>query len=145
MQVREIMTNQVVCCTPDTGLQEVAQMMVQHDCGAIPVVESQDNPVPVGMITDRDICCRSVAEGKNPLELQAKDCMTDHCATVTPETSLEECCQVLEDHQIRRAPVVDEQGRCCGVVAQADIALTAPEATAEVVREVSKHSAAASA
>src|SRR4051794_41186240 len=61
MQVREFMTGDPICCTRETGLPEVARMMVEHDCGAIPVVESRENRWPVGVITDRDITCRTVA------------------------------------------------------------------------------------
>ena len=93
---------------------------------------------PVGIVTDRDICCRTVAEGKNPLEMRAGDCMSSPCVTVTPEMSVEDCCRMMEE-KIRRVPVVDERDACCGIVAQADIARHAPEQeTAEVVKEVSR-------
>ncbi len=127
---------------PDTGLQEVAMMMVDGDCGCIPVVDSQDSRMPVGMITDRDITCRVVAKGQNPLDLTAEDAMTTTVVSVTPNTSVEECANLMEESQIRRIAVVDENGACCGIVAQADIANNAGDrVTAEVVQEVSKGSA----
>lgn len=139
MKVSEIMTKNPACCTPDTGLQEVAKMMVDDDCGCIPVVDSQDSKMPVGMITDRDITCRIVAKGQNPLELTAQDAMSNTVVSVTPDTSLEECANLMEESQIRRVAVVDENGACCGIVAQADIAKNAGDrVTAEVVQEVSK-------
>ena len=139
MNVAEIMTKDPACCTPDTGLQEVAQMMVECDCGCVPVVDSKDSKMPVGMITDRDITVRVVAEGQNPLDMTAQDAMTTTVASVTAETSLEECAKVMEESQIRRVAVVDENGAVCGIVAQADIANNAGgETTAEVVQEVSK-------
>lgn len=139
MNVREVMTADPACCTADTPLADVAKMMVDCDCGAIPVVDNQDNKKPVGMITDRDITIRTVAEGKNPLDLTASDAMTKNVRTVTPETSLEECCNLMEEHQIRRIAVVDKNGSCCGMIAQADIAINADDRkTAEVVQEVSK-------
>lgn len=142
MQVKEIMTKDPVCCTADSSLQEAAKMMVDNDCGCIPVVESNSSKRPIGMITDRDITIRTVAEGKNPLELSVKDAMTDSAYTVTPETSIEECCNVMESNQIRRVAVVDSAGGCCGIIAQADIAINAEkQKTAEVVQEVSKASA----
>lgn len=135
-KVSEIMTKNPACCSPDTSLQEVAKMMVENDCGCIPVVEGGE---PVGTITDRDIACRTVAEGKNPLDLTASDAMTPNVVSVTTDTSIEECCKVMEDHQIRRVLVVDGSGACCGIIAQADIAINAPpKDTAEVVQEVSK-------
>lgn len=139
MQVKDIMTQNPACCTPDTNLQEVAQMMVENDCGCIPVVESQETMKPVGVVTDRDITCRTVAQGKNPLEMTAGDCISSPLVTVTPDTSVDDCCHVMEENQVRRVPVVDESGGCCGMVAQADIATQAPkQATAEVVQEVSQ-------
>lgn len=139
MNVREVMTADPVCCTADTPLTEVAKMMVECDCGAIPVVDSQNSKKPVGMITDRDITIRTVAEGRNPLDLTASDAMTVNVMTVTPDTSIEECCNLMEDQQIRRVVVVDENGSCCGMIAQADIAINADSRkTAEVVQEVSR-------
>jgi CBS domain-containing protein len=146
MQVKEVMTADPACCISDTALQEVAQMMVDHDCGEIPVVENKETKLPIGVITDRDIVCRTVARGLNPLDLTVADCMTKPCVTVTPEMSVEECTRVMEENKIRRVPVVDAAGSCCGIVALADIALRAQKGvTAEVVKEVSEPTAAASA
>jgi len=141
MEVRDVMTKSPECCTPDTGLQEVAQMMVDCDCGCIPIVDSENSKMPVGMITDRDITCRVVAQGKNPLDLTAGDAMTSSVVSVTPETSLEECLNLMEESQVRRIAVVDDGGAICGIVAQADVARNADEQkTAEVVQQVSKAS-----
>lgn len=142
MNVSEIMTKDPTCCTPDTGLQEVAQMMVDSDCGCIPVVDSEGSNMPVGMITDRDITCRVVAKGQNPLDLTAQDAMTTTVVSVTPETSIEDCCNLMEESQVRRIAVVDANGACCGIIAQADIATNlSGSKTAEVVQEVSKGAA----
>jgi len=139
MQVSDVMTENPSCCTPDTGLQEVAQMMVDCDCGCIPIVDNLDAKMPIGMITDRDITCRVVAQGKNPLDLTARDAMTSTVVSVTPEMSLEECLNLMEESQVRRIAVVDNNGCICGIVAQADVALNADdEKTAEVVQEVSR-------
>ena len=139
MNVGEIMTKDPACCTPDTGLQEVAKMMVDSDCGCIPVVDGKDSKMPVGMITDRDITCRVVAKGQNPLDLTAQDAMTTTVVSVTADTSIEDCCGLMEESQIRRVAVIDKSGACCGIIAQADIANNASEQkTAEVVQEVSK-------
>ncbi len=140
--VSELMTKDPVCCSADDGLQSVAKMMVDNDCGCIPVVEDTSSRKPIGIVTDRDICCRAVAEGRNPLDLSARDVMTMNVVTVTPETSIEDCCNLMEQHQIRRIAVVDNSGACCGIVAQADIAVNADEhKTAEVVQEVSRATA----
>ncbi|MGI8919251.1 MAG: CBS domain-containing protein [Pyrinomonadaceae bacterium] len=146
MNVKDIMTPDPACCTADTNLQEVAKLMVDHDCGEIPVVESEGTKKPIGVITDRDIVVRSVAKGNNPLDLTAADCMSKPCVTVTPEMSIEECGNILEANKIRRVPVVNEAGDVCGIIAVADIALRAGgNVTSEVVKEVSEPGASASA
>ena len=146
MQVKEVMTADPVCCISETALQEVAQMMVDHDCGEIPVVEDKVTKLPIGVITDRDIVCRTVARGFNPLDLTVADCMSKRCVTVTPEMSVEECSRIMEENMIRRVPVVDADGSCCGIVALADIALHARRnVAAEVIKEVSEPTAAAAA
>jgi CBS domain-containing protein len=146
MKVKDVMTADPACCISETALQEVAQMMIDHDCGEIPVVENQETKLPIGVITDRDIVCRTVARGLNPLDLTVADCMSKPCVTVTPDMSVEECSRIMEENKIRRVPVVDASGCCCGIVALADIALRAQKGvTAEVVKEVSEPTAAASA
>lgn len=146
MKVKDVMTADPACCIPETALQEVAQMMIDHDCGEIPVIENRETKVPIGVITDRDIVCRTLARGLNPLDLVVADCMTTPCVTVTPDLSLGECAWLMEDKKIRRLPVVDADGSCCGIVALADIALRGKiGVTTEVVKEVSAPTAAASA
>src|SRR5690242_6327415 len=139
MRAQQIMTVKPVVCTRETSLQTVAERMVEYDCGEIPVVDSEESMIPVGVVTDRDIVCRSLALGRNPLGLTAADCMTSPCVTVELHDKVEECCRVLEEQQLRRVLVVDKAGRLCGIIAQADIAEFArPEQTLEVVREVSQ-------
>ncbi len=139
--VKEIMTKNPACCTSDASLQEAAKMMKDNDCGCIPVVENQNSKKPIGVITDRDIALRAVAAGKNPLDLTVKDAMTSSVETVKTDTSIEDCCNLMEEKQIRRVVVVDENGGCCGIVAQADIAIHSTDnKTAEMVEKVSKSS-----
>lgn len=141
MQVKKIMTEDPAVCTPEMNLQEAAQMMVACDCGAIPVVDSKDHRKPVGIITDRDIACRAVAAAKNPVETKVGDCMTPHLACVSPDTTVNEACEIMEKNQVRRLLVADGQGRLCGIVSQADIALHVPKnKAAEVVKQVSEPS-----
>ena len=137
MNVSEIMTADFASCAPATTLQDVAVMMVEQDCGEIPVCDERGRPV--GVITDRDIVCRLVAKGRNPLEANAADCMTSVVITATPETSIDDCAVLMEQYQVRRLPVVDRDGACCGMIAQSDLARKAPRDTAaEVVQKVSE-------
>lgn len=146
MQVKDLMHENPILCTPETSLREAARMMVEHDCGSIPVIDDPHGRRLAGIITDRDVTCRTIPDGKNPLEMTVADAMTRQCFTVTPTQSVEECEKLMEERQVRRAPVVDPQGTCCGIVAQADIARKAPEGeAAEVLREVSRPTAAATA
>jgi len=140
MQVKKIMTKNPACCTPDSTLQEVAHMMEMYDCGCIPVIESHQSKRPVGTITDRDITIRTFSEGKNPLEMKASDIMTSDIVTVTPNTSVDECLNVMENRQIRRVLVVDNNNKCVGIVAQADLAEqgTNRTETMNFIREVSE-------
>jgi len=139
MQVRDVMSENLAYCLPSSRLEDVARLMVAHDCGAIPIVQDDHSKRPLGIVTDRDITTRAVAKGKNPLELTAQDCMTPDVATISADAPIEECCRIMEDRQIRRMLVVDDDRGCCGIVAQADVALHAsPFETAEVVKEVSR-------
>jgi len=137
MRVADIMATHLVSCAPETPIVEVAQLMCDNDCGAIPVLE--DGGRPVGILTDRDITCRAVAEGRDVTGLQAAQVMSRAVITVSPDTSIEACCEVMEKNQLRRVVVIDELGVCCGMVAQADLARRAPkDDTVAVVRAVSK-------
>ena len=145
MNVRDIMTENPVCCGPETPIPEVARLMVECNCGEIPVVDSKTGTL-IGVLTDRDITCRAVAKDRNLYELVARDCMSSPVVTVTADTSIDECCHSMEVNQVRRLPVVDSRGNCCGIVAQADIARNAPEReTARVVKDVSRPTDSASA
>jgi CBS domain-containing protein len=131
------MTANPACCRPDTPLDQVAKLMVQHDCGEIPIIDLAEHVV--GVITDRDIVTRVVALEKNPMAYTAETCMTDLVVTVTVDTPLSEVVATMEKHQVRRVPVVDEQGCCAGMISQADVAWAGKEReVAELVREVSR-------
>lgn len=136
---RDVMTPDPACCTLNTTLDEVAKLMAHNDCGEIPVLDTADQPI--GVITDRDIVCRVVAEGKNPSAYTVEHYMTQPVVTVRADAPLDEVVSTMEKHQIRRIPVVDDRGCCAGIIAQADIAWTGDEhEVAELVREVSRES-----
>src|SRR5580765_8167052 len=134
---RDVMTPDPACCSPNTTLDDVAKLMVQQNCGEIPVVDTTDQLI--GVVTDRDIVCRVVAQGKNPLAYTAETCMSDPVITVPEETPISEVLATMEKHQIRRVPVVDDEGRCAGMISQSDVAWTGGEhQVAELVREISR-------
>jgi CBS domain-containing protein len=108
------MTENPTCCTADTPLDQVAMLMREHDCGEIPVIDPAEQPI--GVVTDRDIVRRVVAEGKNPMAYPAGICMSQPVATVSMDAPLGEVMATMEQHQVRRVPVVDKLGRCVGMI-----------------------------
>jgi CBS domain-containing protein len=134
---RDVMTPDPACCSPHTTLDEVAKLMRHNDCGEIPIVDSADRPI--GVVTDRDIVTRVVAEGKNPAAYTADTCMSEPVVTVRADAPVDEVVATMEKHQIRRVPVVDEEGACAGIISQADVAWAEPpREVAELLREVSR-------
>ena len=141
MHVRDIMTENPATCTPDASLPEIAQLMVEHDCGEIPVVQEPGSRQVIGVITDRDIACRAVTHGntENMAHITARDIMSHPVVSIPIEADLFECCQLMESSLVRRLPVVDANGDCCGIVTQADIAFRGFEHRAsEVLRNLSR-------
>lgn len=139
MDVTSVMTQNPACCTADTPLQQVAQMMVDNDCGEIPVVDASRRPI--GVVTDRDIAVRVVATGRDVNTAKASDCMSTPVVSVDTRASLADCLDVMESKRIRRVPVIDESGTLVGIVAQADIALKGSDRkTGNLVEKVSKPS-----
>ena len=137
MLARDVMTPKPARCSPRTTLDVVAKLMVKHNCGEIPVVDTADQII--GVVTDRDIVCRVVAEGKNPSSYTAESCMSFPVVTLPADASLEEVISTMEGHQIRRLPVVDDEGCCAGIISQADVVFAgAPKQTAELLCELSR-------
>jgi CBS domain-containing protein len=137
MKILEIMTSDPACCSPDATLRDVSRMMVEYDCGQIPVCNEKDEII--GVITDRDIVCRAVAEGMDMSTTRVSECMTTSPITVTADTKLEDAINLMEKNMIRRLPVMSENGTLCGMLSQADIACKGnQDLLAEVVQEVSQ-------
>jgi CBS domain-containing protein len=138
MNVKALMTANPAVCTTDMPVRAVAQMMLDHDCGQIPVVDNGVSRRAVGVITDRDIATRVVAAGKDPAQTTAGDCMSAPCISVANDTSLSDCCLTMESNKIRRVPVIDANGAVCGILSLADVARGGGDAaTIAVVKEVS--------
>lgn len=139
MHVTEIMTPDPACCTPDSMLPKVARLMVNMDCGEIPVVDNLESRRLVGVITDRDIVCRVVAEELDPSRIRVSEIMSSPVVSVGEDADLQECEEKMAQHQIRRIPVVDSGGRITGIIAQADIARECGmRETADILRDISR-------
>jgi CBS domain-containing protein len=139
MRCREIMSSNVRTATPETSLSEVAAMMRDGDMGAVPVV---DNGKLAGIVTDRDIVIRAVSEGK-PADTPVGEVMTTELFTVAPDDFVFEAIRLMGDKQVRRVPVVSEDGSLAGIIAMADVALESEDELqiAETLEEISSGSA----
>jgi CBS domain-containing protein len=115
MKIIEILPPNPVLCTADTYLQEVAQTMTRNNLYYIPVVESLIHKNPIGVVTERSICRRSIAEGLNPLKLTAGRVMNGNYKIVSPEASLENCHRIMESSGVRYLVVADENNVCRGI------------------------------
>ncbi|MBV9211786.1 MAG: CBS domain-containing protein [Acidobacteria bacterium] len=164
MRCREIMTRDIAVATRDTSLQEVARMMREEDTGIIPVVERDDAPALttdmkvenapriggrvhsnaklVGLITDRDIVIRAVAEGKDDKTTRAEEVMTTELHSAHPNDRVIEVIRKMGDKQVRRIPVVSESGHLRGIISMADVALEteADRELADALEEISSGS-----
>jgi CBS domain-containing protein len=135
--VHEAMTSNPCAIEADRSVAYAAKMMKQEDVGLAPIVESGRL---VGMLTDRDIVVRVVADGKDPDSVSVRDVASSNVVTVDPRQDLDEALQLMARYQVRRLPVVEEDGRLVGVVAQADVAEVAkPKKTGELVEEISRN------
>lgn len=119
MRVQDIMTHNVAVVGPDSMTYEAAKLMKKHNVGCIPVCE---NDSLVGIVTDRDIVIRTIANGEDPTNIPVKDVMTKGVFSVTPETSIEEATNIMSAHQIRRIPVVQNE-KLIGMLSLGDISV----------------------
>ncbi len=141
MKIREAMSPNPVCCLPTDSAQRVARTMCDHNVGSIPVVLDQDSRKLVGVITDRDLCCSVIANGLDPKNVTIEKFMTLNPVTCREGENLENCERLMQEHQIRRMPIVDADDHVIGIVAQADLALKDnPERVSKTVAEISKTS-----
>ncbi|HVU35905.1 MAG TPA: CBS domain-containing protein [Opitutaceae bacterium] len=139
MKISEIMTPAVQCVRPDDNLVEAAGLMRELDVGVVPVCEHQ---VLIGILTDRDIAIRAVAGGLDPNQTQVRDVMSPHVVFVYDDEPLDAAVRLMEEHRIRRAPVMTREKRLTGIVSLADIAVDADaRMSAEALREVSRPAA----
>lgn len=136
MKVHEIMTARVRCVSPENTLVEAAGLMRQLDIGAVPVC---DDKRPIGMLTDRDIAIRAVADGRDPNTTTVGEAMSPGVILIPAEEHVEDLVRLMENKKVRRVLVVDRAGRLVGIVALGDIAVTSnPAFSGLALREVSE-------
>jgi CBS domain-containing protein len=134
--VRDLMTKDPRTLSSEATVIEAARLMRDEDAGIVPVVNGDKL---VGTVTDRDIAIRVVAEGKSPDSTTVGEIASRELVTIDPQQELDEALRLMARHQVRRLPVVEEDGRLVGIVAQADIARNASDAqTGDLVEDISK-------
>ena len=140
MTIREIMTQDVESIPADTTIRNAAEKMASMDVGVLPVIESDEL---IGIITDRDICIRAVAEGLDPDSTAVHDVMTPNVECCHEDDEVEQCAELMEQRRIRRILIVDEDDRLSGIVSLGDLATRTGdhELPEEVLEEVSTPSA----
>ena len=121
MKAKDIMTKNPKCVTPETSVREAARLMKQEDVGVLPVVERDGSDRLVGIVTDRDIAIRHVAEGHDSSSCPVREAMTSSVRTAREDDDVNDVMDVMGKEQIRRIPVINERGALIGIVAQADI------------------------
>ena len=142
MTCAEVMTPSPTACQPQHTAIEAAELMRREDCGLVPVV-SETNKL-IGVLTDRDIVLKVVAEGRDPRNTAVSEVMSSDLATCLPQETIETVMEQMATRQVRRIPIVDRDGSLVGIVAQADIAtrLSSPQETGQVVQAISEEASA---
>ena len=137
MKAREIMTASPACCTPESTAYEAARLMAECDCGVVPVVETTESMRLIGVVTDRDLAVRGLAQGKGA-DAKVRDLMSPDPFCCRPDDNVKDVERAMAERQVRRVPVVDADNRCLGIIAQADLARAAREGQGVTEQEVAR-------
>ncbi len=144
MKVREVMSSNPICCLPTDTAENVAKTLCQNNIGSVPVVTDQQSRKLIGIITDRDLCCSIVAGALDPKRTAIDKFVTTSPVSCRDGENLENCERAMQEHQVRRIPVVDGDGAVIGIVALADLVLKEfPERASKTIVEISRPSRAA--
>jgi CBS domain-containing protein len=140
MKIREMMSKNPTCCTADETVQNVAKMMCESNVGSIPVVADRQSRTLLGMVTDRDLCCSVLVQGLDAKATAIRDFVTYSPVSCREGENIDKCERLMQEHQIRRIPIVDGDNHVIGIVAQADLALKekGAEKVHKTVAEISK-------
>ncbi len=139
----DVMTKDVVTCTPENTIAEVARLMKTEDIGPVLIVDNEQSKTLVGIVTDRDIVVKAIADGKDVKTTRVGDVMSKKLVTCRADDDVDVAMKSMAQFQLRRIPVVGENMKLLGIISQADVAtrVDAPEKTGEVVKEISEQTA----
>jgi CBS domain-containing protein len=135
----EVMTKNPVCSLPDDMVIKAAKLMKSGNIGPILVIENEQNQKLVGIVTDRDLALKIVAEGHDARSTKVEAVMTRKVVTCLAEDDMQKALDAMSEHQLRRIPIVDNDNKILGIIAQADVAtrVNQPEKTAAMVKGIS--------
>ena len=136
----EVMTREPACCEPGDSISRVAGIMKREDVGSVPVVESHEDKKLIGIVTDRDLVVKILAEGGSPERATVRDAMTPNPASCGENDPIDKAVKLMSERQVRRMPIVDGQGRLAGIISQADVAtrVSRDATTGELVEAISE-------
>ena len=136
----EVMTREPVCCEPGDSVVQVAMLMKSEDVGSIPVVDSRDERKLIGIVTDRDLVVNVLAGGMAVDRATVRDAMTANPESCRENEDVKKAVELMADRQVRRMPIVDEEGRLRGIISQADVATRVKRdvTTGELVEAISE-------
>ena len=139
----EVMTKNPVCCLPNDMVAKVAKSMKSKNVGSIPVIDNEKTRKLVGIVTDRDLALKIVAKELDAKSTKVEAVMTRKVVTCSAEDDLQKALDAMSEHQLRRIPVVDNDNKILGIIAQADVAMRVdkPKKTAAMVKEISRSNA----
>ncbi len=137
---KEVMTKNPVSCLPDDMVEKVAQVMKHNNIGSVPVVDSDETKNLIGIVTDRDLVLKVLSEGRDAKSTRVETVMTRKVVTCRPDDDVQKALEAMSEHQLRRIPVVDNENKILGIIAQADMAtrVNQPEKTGNMVKEISQ-------
>ena len=140
MQCSEIMTKNPEYCLPSDTVIKAAQLMKSEDVGPIPIVADKDGKKLTGIVTDRDLAIKVIAEARDPNTTRLEDVMSDDVVSCKETDDVDDVLKLMEDNQVRRIPVVGKNDQLLGIIAQADVAtrLGQPGKTGKVVEQISE-------
>lgn len=136
----DVMTKNPTCCTADDPVTRAAEIMKTENVGAVPVVDSEANKKLIGIVTDRDLVLKVVADNKSYSSTKVQEVMTSNPVTCFPDDKVQDVIDRMGQHQIRRIPVVDPSQRIAGIISLGDVAVRVdqPKQTAEALEELSQ-------